>query len=200
MNWFVQVIQDCLKEKPEALAELWRTVDIGVRPGLRAILSFLVREDVDGRLHEFYSWLIGQHLQPLLNFHGDSEAELHAYLWTIARHWLFHRLHQEQNARRREAEAIREHDRGDHAGASQAAILAALERLRPLLNEKQRRKLAFILGESKPDKPPSERTVRRWRTEMYKKCTEVLREAVDEADREKNGKTEDDYWPLEGLF
>src|SRR5437016_6237966 len=144
MNWFVQVIEDCLKEKPEALAELWRTVDAGVRPGLRALLLLLGRhrEDVEGRMHEFYSWLLNEHLQPLLEFQGDSEAELNAYLRTIAKRWLFDELHQEQDARRHEAEAIREHDRGGHAGASQAAILAVLEKLRPRLNDKQRRKLA----------------------------------------------------------
>jgi hypothetical protein len=178
MNDFVHLVQQCLKSKRGAKLKLWRRVEPSVRPALHGLGLFLDHstEKVEDWLDDFYLWLTQKRqLRSLLCFHGDRDGDLREYLRSIAQHWLTRYRGHERAALRHEAKAIREHDQGEIAGPSLEAIAAVLLRLRAALRPKDRRKLAFFLGEYEPARKLSARTVQRWRKDLYKKCLGILR-------------------------
>jgi DNA-directed RNA polymerase specialized sigma24 family protein len=131
-------------------------------------------ELADDVMQDFYLFLRANDLEHLRAFQAETMPQFRVYLRTLAIHFTLNSIRKIKRMRREEARVLLEAPPPDRTGPTEQQIESIMRELQSLMPEKERAKLAKILHmnsleEARLSKPPSSRTYRRWKREIYRR-------------------------------
>lgn len=173
------LIQRCRGSDSAAWEELWPLLSSAANDPTRRLLK---RNDLDASLAEdilqdLYIHWKGSELSLLGDFHGTGEAKFRQFLRSSALYFGRNWIRKWKKGQRREVRALTRLKPTDRSCSTEQQILSRIREVESLMDEDDRRKLAFVsnvVSAHSAEQPPSPRTLRRWQRYLCKKYSGKL--------------------------